>query len=972
MTSQFNTLSLSDTTQSNLLKLNSTSTIDTETYININNYYQIGSVNCNFVIKRDNEELLVIDDSNITFNVNIDLDKINVNNEAILYNAIIENDLRVLTSNVNINYDIILSSNIIDINKTTHFNSNIYTDTLYVDTIDNRSGCNIIINNLELNQSKFDNPKLLNSVNVIRNTLGSSNIINININNNSNLENILKVADTITINKNGEKVADTITINKNGEINIKDNIKISSNSIYFQALSIDNKNHLTIGDTKNPVNVVDYDTKIEWNSTNNSLLHIHRKDTYKEYDIIKDPLLYITVDYEPNCNVIKTNYDQTELIFSNLELTLSSNITIENYIIYLDLLPPVQNAIWSSNTIPLVINPITNDPFLNTSINLYFTDYDYNNYNIFTNECRSSLVEEVDGITTYTMDIYIGFYKTEDIKSIILEKTDEHKAEQQGYDIEYNLIGCNIGYCNIIENNYSPYNIPEEGSGSIIINFDIHILYEKSDDTEVMYYINTNPIIIECPLIMHCEFSNNNILTLNSNGLLTIKELNTLEATIPDLTISNIHNDVSFMGNDITNVNTLDLNNIIVDTINASTINTTTINIEGGQTIQFTEIDTSNFNSAFFKYNDTRTNFFNEVTLCKGQIEYSFIENYRTNNNISGFLISSLNKLSNINTTNSNIAYFDGNVKIIGELQINNINTDNTLNIKDRIHITDNVISLGNYVETSTNKNKIWFGNYSKLLDYNQDEATIDYTFDNVVIYTPAIAGNVNFDIYKIYYNYFTTFYSNLDIRRDKIKEYANEYNINMFGNVRVATINNETILELSDYTDIHSIPKNTMNVYGNIKCCKSFKFEEGKDTATILSDTALTVDGNIEVDGEINTTSNINCKGDIISDGFISTKKHIEAKQGVRNISDSRVKYDLKKIENAVDKIKSLSGYTFKRKDLNGINDTGLLAQDVRSVLPEVVNENKEGILSIEYSKMMGLIVEAIKELNVKIDLIK
>jgi len=71
MTSQFNTLSLSSTTQSNLLKLNSTSTIDTETYININNYYQIGSVNCNFVIKRDTEELLVIDDSNITFNVNI-------------------------------------------------------------------------------------------------------------------------------------------------------------------------------------------------------------------------------------------------------------------------------------------------------------------------------------------------------------------------------------------------------------------------------------------------------------------------------------------------------------------------------------------------------------------------------------------------------------------------------------------------------------------------------------------------------------------------------------------------------------------------------------------------------------------------------------------------------------------------------------------------------------------------------------
>lgn len=959
MVATFNTLSLSDTTQGNLLELNSTrtSTIDTETYIVINNYYQIGSVNCNFVIKRNNEELLIIDDSNITFNVNIDLSNINVNNEATLYNTIIENDLSVLTSNVNINDDIILSSNIIDINKTTHFHSNIHTDTLYVNTIDNISGCNIIINNLELNQSVFDNPKLLNSVNIIRNTIDSSNIIDININNNSNLENILKVADTITINKNGE-------------INIQETININSNSIYLPALSIDNKNHLTIGDIKYPINVVDYDTKTEWMNNNNSLLHIHRKDTYKEYNIIKDPLLYITVDYEPNCNIINTNYDQTELIFSNLELTLSSNITTENHIIYLDLLLPVENAIWSSNTTPLVINPISDDPFLTTSIcNLHLTNYDYNNYTIFANECKTRLVEDVDGITTYDMDVYIGFYKTEDKRAIIIEKTTKHK-DGQGYIFEDNLIGCNILYYNIIENNYSPYNIQDVGSESIIIHFDIHILYEKSDETEVMYYINTNPIIIECPLIMHCEFSNNDILTLNSNGLLKIKDLNTVKATIPDLTISNIHNDVSFMDNNITNVNNLELNNITVDTINALTITTTNINILGEQTIQFTEIDTSNFNSAFFKYNDTRTNFFNEVTLCEGQIEYSFIEDYRNNCNISGFLISSLNKLSNINTTNSNIAYFDGNVKIIGELQIDNINTDNTLSIKDHIRITNNVISLGNYLETSTNKNKIWFGDYSDLLSYYQNESTINNTFDNAVIYNAAIQGSVDFNIYKNYSNCFTTFYKDIAPTRDQIKDYANEYNINMFGNVRVATIDNETILELSEYSNIYNIPRNTMNVYGNIQCCKPFKFTDG--TKEILSHTALTANGDITIDGEINTTSNINCDGNIISIGSISTQEHIEAKKGVRNISDSRVKYDLKKIENAINKLKELSGYTFRRKDLNGIKDTGLLAQDVRSVLPEVVNENNEGILSIEYAKMMGLIVEAIKELNAKIDLIK
>ena len=92
------------------------------------------------------------------------------------------------------------------------------------------------------------------------------------------------------------------------------------------------------------------------------------------------------------------------------------------------------------------------------------------------------------------------------------------------------------------------------------------------------------------------------------------------------------------------------------------------------------------------------------------------------------------------------------------KLQTNNINTNDTLSIKDHIRITNNVISLGKYLETSTTKNKIWFGNYSNLLDYDQDEANINYTLDDAVIYAIAVPGSVNFDIYKIYDYYFTTF----------------------------------------------------------------------------------------------------------------------------------------------------------------------------------------------------------------------
>ena len=51
---------------------------------------------------------------------------------------------------------------------------------------------------------------------------------------------------------------------------------------------------------------------------------------------------------------------------------------------------------------------------------------------------------------------------------------------------------------------------------------------------------------------------------------------------------------------------------------------------------------------------------------------------------------------------------------------------------------------------------------------------------------------------------------------------------------------------------------------------------------------------------------------------------------------------------------------------------DTGLIAQDVQSVLPEVISIDNNNMLNIEYNKMMGLIIEAIKELDNKINLIK
>lgn len=85
---------------------------------------------------------------------------------------------------------------------------------------------------------------------------------------------------------------------------------------------------------------------------------------------------------------------------------------------------------------------------------------------------------------------------------------------------------------------------------------------------------------------------------------------------------------------------------------------------------------------------------------------------------------------------------------------------------------------------------------------------------------------------------------------------------------------------------------------------------------------------------------------------------------------SDSRLKKDLVKITSALDKVDQLVGYTYTRID-NEERNTGLLAQDVQKVLPEAINTDGE-YLAVSYGNILGLIVEAIKELRQEVKSLK
>lgn len=89
---------------------------------------------------------------------------------------------------------------------------------------------------------------------------------------------------------------------------------------------------------------------------------------------------------------------------------------------------------------------------------------------------------------------------------------------------------------------------------------------------------------------------------------------------------------------------------------------------------------------------------------------------------------------------------------------------------------------------------------------------------------------------------------------------------------------------------------------------------------------------------------------------------------------SDARLKDNVKVIINALDKVDKLNGVEFdwNAKSEKTGHDVGLLAQEVNEVLPEVVTTREDGTLAIKYEKVVPLLVEAIKELKKKVDVLE
>jgi hypothetical protein len=95
-------------------------------------------------------------------------------------------------------------------------------------------------------------------------------------------------------------------------------------------------------------------------------------------------------------------------------------------------------------------------------------------------------------------------------------------------------------------------------------------------------------------------------------------------------------------------------------------------------------------------------------------------------------------------------------------------------------------------------------------------------------------------------------------------------------------------------------------------------------------------------------------------------------------SISDKKYKENVKTISNGIDKIEKLNPVEFDWNDKSDAHkigkkeDAGFIAQEVQKVLPNLVNENVDGDLALNYEGIIPYLVQSIQELKKEIEILK
>ena len=85
---------------------------------------------------------------------------------------------------------------------------------------------------------------------------------------------------------------------------------------------------------------------------------------------------------------------------------------------------------------------------------------------------------------------------------------------------------------------------------------------------------------------------------------------------------------------------------------------------------------------------------------------------------------------------------------------------------------------------------------------------------------------------------------------------------------------------------------------------------------------------------------------------------------------SDQSLKTQVQPLAGSTEQVLKLQGSKFAWK-ADGREDIGLIAQNVKEVYPQLVHE-KEGLLTVDYEKLVAPLIESVRELNARIEVLE
>jgi hypothetical protein len=910
---------------SNLIYLNTDIDTFSNAAITFRNNYEFGYINDKIAIYKSNDKIITFDNNRIDFNKNAYYhSNLNVNNYFYTSNNVthFSNNIKLnLNNNINNSFEIKFDENnsilkvekdIINIISSNLFTSNIYVDpnsTIYTNFIDSPNLKPVVIKNL----SFAENLRLL-SANVIQNITIDNNIIFQNLT--DYRPGTPNVATQSPIN-----ALEWSRYMVNNNINRSDEFFSIPNISVIKYVDTDMNRNVSIGGS----NIVEFKTaKLSTTTTSPSmpvLVHSVNNLGYISIGSNYNPNIPLKIDIIP----ISSNVFQ----YRNLDDVHNKCCSINS------------NGFINIGSIsPFNPNQLT----INKNSNI-----DRNNSHLISMNINSSTYSSNSNL------ISIPFFNNDNYTNFI-------------FDLYFTGSIINI----IITNNFIKNNILLNNLYSTL--YENTNLYTSTDFTDITPTIN-----IKFPASNTFKLNNYPSLTPNT-FIFSLYPYSTTFLSAPYLAP--------------------DLYNKIVKTITSA---------EGVVYSIELYIYKSNYNYNYFgKYYPKYTNFIN----C-------------SNNTNTAFSLSPLGNLGigneyldtyNIYTSNALIYNIDCKsidnfpLKAISfcNCTLNTINTINVSNINSANHYCiSNISQFSSNFNTIINSNLTIIGNANGKIRttapiiFNNNNQIGDYTISIYGSNAISILNNtINVNPNIIISSSCSNSYPYLSLHNT-----SNTYNI---------SINNNNNFEITNKNNLKIIQNNylnsNVNVFDNSLCIfkdtnSSVKIFMGASKVRLETYYSYIsgIGTNINCNSSINTFGNLNFRDEQenpIINSFIDTNTKLRIGIGTINtdttgigmminlstsfssnitvnqnillggtmlsISDSNLKTNIKKIDNPLEKINKINGYTYIRTDTSNA-ETGLIAQEVMQILPEVVAfENNH--YNISYGNMCGLLVECIKELKDKI----